>query len=145
MAAVRLAETWMKLLDAPAEAKTFMLLVQQVDTDLKYAINCYNFLSTKIRKQPEFYQDWIFECIDATTRAAANMDRFIRGDIMEASPALDARVRHVLMDQPALVSQERSLRYAHSSLLAGINAMHLLMSQQEPPQASNFDLAEDAK
>lgn len=136
MAAIRFAEVWIKLQDAPEDARTFLRLIKQVDSDLKHAGNLREHLAAKLKQQPKFYCDWIILCICTTIEAVDHMVQFLDFDTTQPSPLLDTRVRWVLMNKPALMSQERSLQYAHASLLAGINAMHLLMSQEGPSQSS---------
>ncbi|KAH7354378.1 hypothetical protein B0T11DRAFT_127346 [Plectosphaerella cucumerina] len=136
--ATRLVDLCLRLSDAPRSARTFARLVQQVKGDLQHALKCRAEAAKILEHHPPFYRDWIVESIRATMVALDDLDQYLQKDVATHSAPLDARLAYILRDNNMLVDEERALKYAHTTLLAAINALHMLLLHPQPHLAAGI-------
>ncbi|KAI9148742.1 hypothetical protein HJFPF1_10784 [Paramyrothecium foliicola] len=132
--ALRLVEMAMKLHGIPEDAKVFANLVKQVEMDAKYARKCKKEAEAmgmlQHQHRPDFFRQWVTDAIENTFAALENLGNLI---LKETGESIDERVRYFLKNYEQLRNQERSLRYAHTTLMTAVNALHLLMFQGPTP------------
>lgn len=130
-AAIRLVQFSIELKGVPESARTFVRLVEQVEEDVEHALQCRVDGAKIFDDYPDFYQRWTSNAINSTLRALDDLGKVILKDTDKWK--LDARLEYLLKNYEKLVDQERSLKYSHATLLAAINAMHLMIFQGGTP------------
>lgn len=131
-AALRLTQFSVDLKGIPQSSKTFVRLVEQVEEDVEHALRCRADCANRFEQYPEFHRKWSSNAINSTLRALDELGQFILRGVGSESK-LDARLEYLLKNYDKLADQERSLKYSHATLLAAINAMHLMIFQAGPP------------
>ena len=133
-AALRLVQFSVDLKGVPESSKTFVRLVEQVEEDVEHALRCRADCASRFDQYPEFHRKWSSNAINSTLRALDELGQLILRGVSNESK-LDARLEYLLKNYDKLAAQERSLKYCHATLLAAINAMHLIIFQAGPPVA----------
>ncbi|KAL2204403.1 hypothetical protein CC79DRAFT_1372408 [Sarocladium strictum] len=114
----------------PERARNFVTLAKQVNCNLKHACNCYLECEDRLKKyHSPFHKAWIDESITSTERAINALDSLVPHD---KDLSLKDRLTFLFQDYPKIVDHEKALNYSHATLLAAINAMHLIIFQPSP-------------
>lgn len=128
-AAFRVAEIGFQLRDVREDAQTFVRLVKLVEDDLEHALACRIDVTEALRGYPDHYRKWIIDSIRRAMDVLDDFGRFVLGGTEDQKLSLDKRISYLLKNYHKLVDREKALGFAHTSLLATINFMHLIFVQ----------------
>lgn len=111
----------------PERARNFVMLATQVNCNLKHACSCYIECEDRLKTfHSPFYKSWIDASITSTERAINALDALVPHD---KDLSLKDKIQFVFADYKKIVDHEKALSYSHATLLAAINAMHLINLQ----------------
>jgi len=127
-ATFRLVEIGVQIQEVPVDAQTLVRLVQQVEEDLEHAVACRVEAAQLLRRYPDHYRKWIVDSIRRTMAVLDEFGQFVLRDTDLTSPSFEQRVSYLLRNY-SLADREKPLKFAHDTLLAAINAMHLMLIQ----------------
>lgn len=127
--AFRVAEIGFQLRDVREDAQTFVRLVKLVEDDLEHALACRIDVTEALRGYPDHYRKWIIDSIRRAMDVLDDFGRFVLQGTEDQKLSLDKRISYILKNYHKLVDREKALSFAHTSLLATINFMHLIVVQ----------------
>jgi hypothetical protein len=111
----------------------FAKLVDQVQCDLQHALEVRSEVVHLLEMYPDSYRLWIKQSLVRTLDTLDDFGKYIlkvdpnpnRGSDL----SLRKRIEYLLNNYQKLVDREKSLRFAHSSLLTAINTMDFMLIQ----------------
>ncbi|KAI0172553.1 hypothetical protein GGR52DRAFT_591064 [Hypoxylon sp. FL1284] len=132
--AIQIMKAYKELKNVPEAARVFMGILEQINCDIDYAGHCYTETEEEEgeggdEKEEESSSSsparrlWIRTVLQTAIAEVAGFGALV--DSVDR-PTLRERVRFVLEDYRQLGDREKALRFAHSRLLAALDAMHLL-------------------
>ena len=115
----------------PEDCMIFAKLVDQVQYDLQHALEVRGEIIHLLEMYPDCYRLWIKQSIIRTLDTLEDFGRYV----LHFKPdngsdlSLRKRIEYLLNDYQKLADREKSLRFAHSSLLTAINTMDFMLIQ----------------
>ena len=109
----------------------FAKLVDQVQYDLQHALEVRGEIVHLLEMYPDCYRLWIKQSLVRTLDTLEDFGRYV----LSVNPdngsdlSLRKRIEYLLNNYQKLADREKSLRFAHSSLLTAINTMDFMLIQ----------------
>ena len=118
-----------KIHGVPEDSLIFAKLVDQVQCDVQHALAVRAEIVHLLEMYPECYRLWIKQSLVRALDTLEDIGKYILDPGNGSDLSVRKRIEYLLNNYEKLVDRQRSLQFAHSSLLTAINTMDFMLIQ----------------